>query len=54
MGNSATDSASTLQHAVDGRDQNDKAGMEWLRRIELPGVAGVVSDEVPLIGLDSS
>jgi hypothetical protein len=45
----ATDSPSTLQHAVDGRDQN-----EWLRRIELPGVAGVVSDEVPLIGLDSS
>jgi hypothetical protein len=34
-----------LHHAIDGRDQNDKAGVERLRGIELPEITGVVGDE---------
>ena len=34
-----------LYHAIDGRDQNDKAGMERLHGIELPEITGVVGDE---------
>jgi len=34
-----------LQHALDDRDQNDQAGMQWLRRKELSEIASVVGDE---------
>jgi hypothetical protein len=34
-----------LHHPIDGGDQNDKAGMQRLRGIELPKVARVVGDE---------
>jgi hypothetical protein len=34
-----------LRHAVNDRDENDKAGMQRLRRIELPEITGIVRDE---------
>lgn len=34
-----------LHHSVDGRDQDDEAGMQRLRRIELPEIARLVGDE---------
>jgi hypothetical protein len=34
-----------LHRATDGRYQNDEAGMQRLRRIELPKIARVVGDE---------
>jgi hypothetical protein len=34
-----------LHEAVDGRDQNDEAGVERLRGIELSEVARIVGDE---------
>ena len=42
-----------LHHAIDGRDQNDKAGMQRLRRIELPEITGVVGDEdeIAIVGV---
>ena len=38
-----------LHRAADGRYQNDKAGMQRLRRIELPEIARVVGDEDKII-----
>jgi hypothetical protein len=34
-----------VQRPIDDRDQDDKAGMERLRRIETAKIAGVVGDE---------
>jgi hypothetical protein len=38
-----------LHHAIDGRDQNDEAGMQRLRGIELPEIARVVGDEHKIV-----
>jgi hypothetical protein len=34
-----------LHHAINGRNQNDEAGMQRVRRIEMPEIAGIISDE---------
>jgi hypothetical protein len=34
-----------LQRAADRRDQDDQAGMQRLRRVETPEIAGVIGDE---------
>jgi hypothetical protein len=38
-----------LHIAIDDGYQNDEAGMQWLRRIELPEIARVVGDENEIV-----